>query len=39
MLARICPIADVDELITDAGADRSLVAALEEGGLTLTTVS
>jgi DeoR family transcriptional regulator, aga operon transcriptional repressor len=37
-LARICPLAKVHELITDAGADRSLVAALEDGGLTVTTV-
>jgi DeoR family transcriptional regulator of aga operon len=37
-LARICPLADADELITDAGADRSLVAALEAGGLTITAV-
>jgi DeoR family transcriptional regulator of aga operon len=37
-LARICPLAEVHELITDTGADRSLVAALEEGGLTVTTV-
>jgi DeoR family transcriptional regulator, aga operon transcriptional repressor len=37
-LARICPVSAVDELITDAGADRSLVAALEDGGLTVTVV-
>ena len=37
-LARICPLAEVHELITDAGADPALVAALEDGGLKVTTV-
>lgn len=36
--ARICPLADVDELITDAGADRAALAALRDGGLVVTTV-
>jgi DeoR family transcriptional regulator, aga operon transcriptional repressor len=36
--ARICDPADVDELITDDGADPSEVAALRESGVTVTTV-
>jgi DeoR family transcriptional regulator of aga operon len=36
--ARICQVTDVDELITDDGADPAAVAALEERGLTVTTV-
>jgi DeoR family transcriptional regulator of aga operon len=37
-LARICVLADVDELITDATADRAQLAALEAAGLAVTTV-
>jgi DeoR family transcriptional regulator of aga operon len=36
--ARICQVTDVDELITDDGADPAAVAALQERGLTVTTV-
>ena len=36
--ARICQLGDIDELITDDGADRAAVAALEERGVTVTTV-
>ena len=36
--ARICELGDVDELITDAGADRDAVAAIEETGVRVTTV-
>ncbi|MEJ5946703.1 DeoR/GlpR family DNA-binding transcription regulator [Pseudokineococcus basanitobsidens] len=37
-LARICPLADVDELITDAGAPPEEVAALRRAGLAVTVV-
>ena len=36
--ARICQLGDIDELITDDGADRAAVAALEDRGVTVTTV-
>jgi DeoR family transcriptional regulator, aga operon transcriptional repressor len=36
--ARICQLGDVDELITDDGADPAAVAALEDRGVTVTTV-
>jgi DeoR family transcriptional regulator, aga operon transcriptional repressor len=36
--ARICELSEVDELITDAAADRDLVAGLEEAGVRVTTV-
>ena len=36
--ARICELADVDELITDEGADRETLAALKESGLMITAV-
>lgn len=36
--ARICSLAEVDELITDAGAERAALAALRDGGLIVTTV-
>jgi DeoR family transcriptional regulator, aga operon transcriptional repressor len=36
--ARICQLSDVDELITDDGADPGAVAALEDRGVTVTTV-
>jgi DeoR family transcriptional regulator of aga operon len=36
--ARICTVADIDELITDDGAERAAVAALEDRGVTVTTV-
>jgi DeoR family transcriptional regulator of aga operon len=36
--ARICPMAEVDELITDTGADRAALAALRDAGLAVTTV-
>ena len=36
--ARICQLGDIDELITDDGADPAAVAALEERGVTVTTV-
>ncbi len=37
-LARICRLCDVDELITDARADRHEVAALQDHGLQVTIV-
>jgi DeoR family transcriptional regulator of aga operon len=37
-LARICVLADVEELITDSAADPRQVAELEAGGLTVTAV-
>jgi DeoR family transcriptional regulator, aga operon transcriptional repressor len=36
--ARICALAEVDELITDTGADPVAQAALRDAGLTVTTV-
>jgi DeoR family transcriptional regulator of aga operon len=36
--ARICQLSDVDDLITDAGADRDAIAAMEECGVRVTTV-
>src|SRR5947209_12890495 len=36
--ARICELADVDELITDAGADPGAVAAIQDAGVVVTTV-
>jgi DeoR family transcriptional regulator, aga operon transcriptional repressor len=36
--ARICQLADVDELITDDEADAEALAALREGGTAVTTV-
>ena len=36
--ARICGVADVDELITDAAADPTEVAALEQAGLSVTVL-
>jgi DeoR family transcriptional regulator of aga operon len=36
--ARICELGDVDELITDVGADRDAIAAIEEAGVRVTTV-
>jgi DeoR family transcriptional regulator, aga operon transcriptional repressor len=36
--ARICELGDIDELITDDGVDRAAVAALEDRGVTVTTV-
>ena len=36
--ARICQLGDVDELITDDGADPVAVAAFEDRGVTVTTV-
>ena len=36
--ARICQLRDVDELITDDGAEPAAVAALEDRGVTVTTV-
>jgi DeoR family transcriptional regulator, aga operon transcriptional repressor len=36
--ARICQLGDVDELITDDGAAPAAVAALEDRGVTVTTV-
>ncbi len=36
--ARICQLADVDELITDDGADAEALAALREGGIEVTAV-
>jgi DeoR family transcriptional regulator, aga operon transcriptional repressor len=36
--ARICGLADVDELITDDGADRAAVAAIEDLGVRVTIV-
>lgn len=36
--ARICELAEVDELITDDGADRAAVAAIEDAGVRVTIV-
>lgn len=36
--ARICELTHVDELITDAGADRAAVAAVQEAGVRVTLV-
>ncbi len=36
--ARICQMARVDELITDAEADRSAIAAIEDRGVRVTTI-
>jgi DeoR family transcriptional regulator of aga operon len=36
--ARICDLSDVDELITDDGADPAEVAAIREAGVAVTTV-
>ena len=36
--ARICQLADVDELITDDGADADALSALRESGIEVTTV-
>lgn len=36
--ARICDLHEIDELITDDGAHPAAVAALRDGGLTVTTV-
>jgi DeoR family transcriptional regulator of aga operon len=36
--ARICDLAGVDELITDDGADREAIAAVEAGGVSVTIV-
>ncbi len=36
--ARICKLGDIDELITDDGADRAAVAALEDRGVAVTAV-
>jgi DeoR family transcriptional regulator of aga operon len=36
--ARICELAAVDELITDGGADRAAIAAVEEAGVRVTAV-
>ncbi|HEY2771103.1 MAG TPA: DeoR/GlpR family DNA-binding transcription regulator [Solirubrobacteraceae bacterium] len=36
--AQICQLGDVDELITDVGADRDAIAAIEEQGVRVTTV-
>ena len=36
--ARICELAEVDELITDDGADAAAVAAIEDAGVRVTTV-
>jgi DeoR family transcriptional regulator of aga operon len=36
--ARICDLADVDEVITDDGADRAVLAAIRESGVAVTTV-
>jgi DeoR family transcriptional regulator of aga operon len=36
--ARICPVAEVDELITDAGAENGTLTALRDAGLIVTTV-
>ena len=38
LLARICAIADVDELITDDSADPVVLAELRSAGLTVTVV-
>jgi DeoR family transcriptional regulator of aga operon len=36
--ARICGMSRIDELVTDADADRGALAAIEEGGVRVTTV-
>jgi DeoR family transcriptional regulator of aga operon len=36
--ARICPLEDVDELITDQGGDPATVAAIRDAGVVVTTV-
>src|SRR5436305_1436706 len=36
--ARICELPDVDELITDLGADADAIAAIEDAGVRVTTV-
>jgi DeoR family transcriptional regulator of aga operon len=36
--ARICELSDVDELITDDGADPAAVTAIRDAGVTVTTV-
>jgi DeoR family transcriptional regulator, aga operon transcriptional repressor len=36
--ARICELADVDELITDVGADRRAIGAVEDAGVRVTMV-
>ncbi len=36
--ARICELSEVDELITDDGADAGAIAALQEAGVRVTTV-
>lgn len=36
--ARICELSDVDELITDNGADRHAISTLRESGIKVTTV-
>jgi DeoR family transcriptional regulator of aga operon len=36
--ARICDLTEVDELITDDGADPAEVAAIREAGVSVTTV-
>ncbi|HEY1716235.1 MAG TPA: alkaline phosphatase, partial [Solirubrobacteraceae bacterium] len=36
--ARICELTDVDELITDDGADGAAVAAIQEAGVQVTIV-
>jgi DeoR family transcriptional regulator of aga operon len=36
--ARICELADVDELITDGGADVAAVTAIQEAGVQVTIV-
>jgi DeoR family transcriptional regulator of aga operon len=36
--ARICELTDVDELITDVGADADAIAAIEDAGVRVTTV-
>jgi DeoR family transcriptional regulator of aga operon len=36
--ARICELIDIDELITDVGADDDAIAAIEDAGVRVTTV-
>ena len=36
--ARICELSEVDELITDVGAERSGITAVEEAGVRVTMV-
>ena len=36
--ARICELSEVDELITDDGADAEAIAALQDAGVRVTTV-